>query len=149
MQSKSEIRAGVPPQQSSAPSGELKPVVFPWGPHFWNVPSDISLSLRAVEFEGATAPYLLSVEEFDGVIVKAERLCVEFDPTFAKQLSVICWAKRCLDKRHLLSISHEREWILRIKRAARLALKTMREAGKDPVLYFPNKLPMYQKAFDD
>ncbi len=148
MQPISESAAGVSPKQSSAPSGELKPKVFPWGPHFRKIPLELSLTQYEVEIKEAS-PYLLSAQEFEDVMKKAEELCQGSDPTFGKQLSVICWAKRSLDKSWLFRISHQREWILRIKRAARLALKTMREAGEDPVLYFPNKLPQYERAFAD
>jgi hypothetical protein len=143
----SESGAGVSPKQSSAPS-EIKPKPFPWGQRFWNIPIELSLTQYEVEIKEAS-PYLLSVQEFEGVIAKADELCRGSDPTFGMQLSVICWAKRCLDKSFLFRISHQREWILRIKRAARLALKTMREAGEDPILYFPNKLREYESAFAD
>jgi hypothetical protein len=136
-------------QSSEAPRRDLKPKPFPWGPHFWNVPPAIHLSPPAVEIQGDTVPYIIPAGEFESVVIKSEHLCGGSDPTFASQLSVICWAKRCMDKNHLFPDSHKREWILRIKRAARLALKTMRDAGEDPVLYFPNKLPEYERAFAD
>jgi hypothetical protein len=150
MQSTSKSGAGVFPKQSSeAPRHDLKPKPFPWGQHFWNIPPAKRLCLPAVEKEGDRVPYIIPAGEFDIVIKKSENICVGSDSTFVNQLSVICWAKRCLDKNHLFPDSHKREWILRIKRAACLALKTMREQGEDPVLYFPNKLPEYERAFAD
>jgi hypothetical protein len=49
----------------------------------------------------------------------------------------------------LFPSSHKIEWVLRIKRAARLALKTMRDGKEDPILYFPNTLLEYEKKFAD
>jgi hypothetical protein len=133
------------PEQSEQPK---QPKPFHWGKP-WQMPSELRLPLREVEKVGHLVPYLMTPQEYEKVLVKAEDLCTRSDPTSGSQLSVVLWAKKCLDKRHLLPISHEREWVLRIKRAGRLAFKMMREAGDHPVQYFPNKLPEYERAFAD
>ncbi len=125
-----------------------QPKPFPWGKH-WQMPSDLHLPLREVEMPGHYVPYLMSPEEYEKVISKAEGLSTRSDPNSGSQLSVALWAKKCLDKPHLIPITHEGELVLRIKRAARLAFKTMREAGEDPILYFPNKLCEYERTFAD
>jgi hypothetical protein len=112
------------------------------------MPSELRLPLHEVEI-GHPVPYLMSPQEYEKVLIKAEGLCTRFDSTSGSQLSVVLWAKKCLDKRHLFPFSHEREWVLRIKRAGRLAFKTMRESGEDPIDYFPNKLPEYEETFAD
>jgi hypothetical protein len=98
---------------------------------------------------GHPIPYLMAPDEFNKEIIKAEGLCQKPDPTFGSQLSVALWAKKCLEKQGFIPVSHEKEWVLRFKRAGRLAFKTMRKAGEDPILYFPNKLDEYERTFAD
>ena len=121
---------------------------FPWGDR-WNIKTEHFLSQFEVELGRGQSPYLLSPAEFSAVLCKAEDLCTKLDGNFASQLVVILWGKQCLDKDWLFPSSHKIEWVLRIKRAARLALKTMRDGKEDPILYFPNTLLEYEKKFAD
>ena len=121
---------------------------FPWG-KIRHIPQEQHLPLPEVVVPGYPDPHRLDAKEFEEVIRKAEGLCVRPDLDFGGQLSVVLWAKKCLEKQSLIPHSHKIEFVCRIKCAARKAIKMMREAGEDPILYFPNKLPEYERAFAD
>ena len=120
---------------------------LPWG-SIRHPPDGLGLSEFEIESK-YEPPKLLTKEEFSEVIAKAERLCCVPDPTCSSQLVVILWAKRCLDKRYLFWLEPRKLWVLSIKRAARVALQMMRDAGEQPAYYFPNKIEEYERAFAD
>lgn len=90
--------------------------------------------------------YYLTDDEIKEQIEKAESFCIRTDYDFAPTLRAICWSAQSLPR---LPPKNEVEWKRRIKQIGRIAIKTMRDAGEDPLLYFPNKLPEYERMFAD
>lgn len=86
---------------------------------------------------------------FPEEMLKAESYATNPGMEYAYTLRAICWVNGTLVYKDRFPPENALEWVLRVKRVGRTAIKTMREAGEEPALYFPRMLPAYEKAFAD